>query len=74
MKRSELNQLIQENRSFIESHGFKLPPFAYWGIEQWRNRSDEYAEMKDCQIGWDVTDFGSGDFHPFTQVIIKITP
>ena len=25
--------------------------------------SDEYAEMKDCQIGWDVTDFGSGDFH-----------
>ena len=63
MKRSELNQLIQENRSFIESHGFKLPPFAYWGIEQWRNRSDEYAEMKDCQIGWDVTDFGSGDFH-----------
>lgn len=63
MKRSELNQLISENRKFMEEQGFKLPPFAYWTVEEWKNLSDEYAEMKDCQIGWDVTDFGSGDFH-----------
>ncbi len=63
MKRSELNQLIKENRAFIEENGFRLPPFAYWNIEQWKNLSDEYAEIKDCQIGWDVTDFGSGDFY-----------
>ena len=63
MKRSELNQLIKENRKFIEDNGFKLPLFAYWGIDQWKDLPDEYVEIKDCRIGWDVTDFGSGDFH-----------
>ncbi len=62
MKRSELNQLILENRRFIESQGFKLPPFAYWDVDAWKNIPDEYRELKDCQIGWDVTGFGSGDF------------
>lgn len=63
MKRSELDQLILENRTFMESKGFVLPPFAYWDAEQWRNLSKEYDEIRDCQLGWDVTDFGSGDFH-----------
>lgn len=63
MKRSELNQLIAENRKFMEEQGFKLPPFAYWTVDEWKNISEEYAEMKECQIGWDVTDFGSGEFH-----------
>lgn len=63
MKRSELNQLILENRAFMEEQGFKLPPFAYWSAQEWQNLPEKYKEMKDCQIGWDVTDFGSGDFH-----------
>lgn len=63
MKRSELNQLILENRKFMEELGFRLPPFAYWTVNEWKNISDEYEEMRACQIGWDVTDFGSGDFH-----------
>ena len=62
MKRSELNKLIKENREFMEKQGFLLPPFAYWTIDEWKNIPDEYQEIKDCQIGWDVTDFGSGDF------------
>ncbi len=72
MKRSELNQLIKENRKFIEDNGFKLPPFAYWSIEQWKNLSDEYAEIKDCQIGWDVTDFGSGDYYKVGLFLMTI--
>ena len=72
MKRSELNKLIKENRSFMEAQGFKLPPFAYWSIDQWKNRSDEYEEMKDCQIGWDVTDFGSGDFYKKVLFLMTI--
>ena len=39
-----------------------MPPFAYWDVDAWKNIPDEYRELKDCQIGWDVTDFGSGDF------------
>ncbi|MBO4979256.1 MAG: D-lyxose/D-mannose family sugar isomerase [Clostridia bacterium] len=72
MKRSELNRLILENRAFIESQGFKLPPFAYWGIEEWKNLSEEYKEMRDCQIGWDVTDFGSGDFYKVGLFLLTI--
>lgn len=63
MKRSEINKIILENRKFIESCNFMLPKFAYWSADQWKNLSDEHKEMRDCQIGWDVTDFGSGDFY-----------
>lgn len=63
MKRSELDQLILENRTFIEKMGFVLPPFAYWTAQQWRTLSEEYAEIADCQLGWDVTDYGSNDYH-----------
>lgn len=72
MKRSELNQLILENRRFIEEKGFALPPFAYWNAGQWRNLSEEYAEICDCQLGWDVTDFGSGDFHKTGLFLLTI--
>ena len=63
MKRSEINQLILENREFIEKMGYPLPPFAYWTIEQWKNISEEYGEIRDCQLGWDITDYGEGNFH-----------
>ncbi len=63
MKRSQLNELIKENRKFMEDRGFQLPPFAYWTIDQWQNLPEEYAEVRDCRLGWDVTDYGAGDFH-----------
>lgn len=63
MKRSKLDQLILENRAFMERLGFHLPPFAYWSAEQWRSLGPAHREIIDCQLGWDVTDFGSGDFH-----------
>jgi D-lyxose ketol-isomerase len=39
-----------------------LPPFAYWGINEWNSRGPEYDEVRHCMLGWDVTDFGSNDF------------
>jgi D-lyxose ketol-isomerase len=39
-----------------------LPPFAAWGIQDWEGRGPEYDEVRDCALGWDVTDFGSKDF------------
>lgn len=72
MKRSELNKLITENKAFIESQGFALPPFAQWSVEQWKNLSEEYAEIRDCQLGWDVTDFGSGDFYKVGLFLMTI--
>lgn len=38
------------------------PPWAYWGPQEWAKRGDEISEIKECMLGWDITDFGSGDF------------
>ena len=62
MKRSEINALITEACAFFEKHCFLLPPFAYFTPEEWKTKGDEVAEIKDNMLGWDITDFGCGDF------------
>jgi D-lyxose ketol-isomerase len=62
MKRSELNQIIDDAIEFCKEMNFLLPPFAYWSVEDWKTNRDEYQEIMDNQMGWDITDFGSGDF------------
>lgn len=62
MKRSELNNILRESKEFIEGMNFKLPPFAYWSREEWAGKDEHYDEIKDTMLGWDITDFGSGDF------------
>lgn len=62
MKRSELNQKLREAIVFIDSMGFQLPPFAFWTPQDWANKGHEVDEIRDNLLGWDITDFGSGDF------------
>ncbi len=62
MKRSELNGIMREAVTFLEGMRFLLPPFAFWSPEAWRSRGPEYREVADCMLGWDITDFGSGDY------------
>ena len=62
MKRSEINAHMRDALAFLEEHRFYLPPFAYWTPEQWRGKGPEAAEIVENQLGWDITDFGSGDF------------
>jgi len=61
MKRSEINALIRESDDFLHQHQFHLPPFAYWRPEDWGSKGPEVAEIVDRRLGWDITDFGSGD-------------
>ena len=63
MKRSELNHIINKGIEFVNEMHFKLPMFAYWSPEDWQTKGSEFDEIKDNMLGWDVTDFGSGDFH-----------
>lgn len=60
MKRSEINAIMKDADQFIKSQGFLLPPFAYWPAEQWASK--EAGEIVARALGWDITDFGSGDF------------
>lgn len=62
MKRSEINAIQRDALEFIHHCGFSLPPFAYWTPEQWRTRGGEVREIVENQLGWDITDFGSGDY------------
>jgi D-lyxose ketol-isomerase len=62
MKRSEINSLIRDSIEFFDTMGFKLPPWAFWKPEDWKGRSVGVKEIVDTMLGWDLTDFGSGDF------------
>ena len=62
MKRSEINTLIKESIEFFNTMKFKLPPWAYWTPEEWKGKGESCREIVDNMLGWDLTDFGSGDF------------
>ena len=62
MKRSEINQLIKEAKVFFEEMNFKLPSWSRWTPEEWEGKYDRCFEIVDNMLGWDITDFGSGDF------------
>jgi D-lyxose ketol-isomerase len=62
MKRSEVNAIQVEAKEFLAKHSWNLPPWAYWKPADWEGRGSEIDEIKECMLGWDVTDFGSGDF------------
>lgn len=62
MKRSQINEQIRQGDAFFREHRFLLPPFAYWGPGEWTKRGDEVREIVDRRLGWDITDFGSGEF------------
>jgi len=63
MKRSEINQLIVSSIEFLNQMNFKLPPWAFWSPEDWKGKAANGSEIIDNMLGWDLTDFGSGDFH-----------
>jgi len=62
MRRSEINSLLSRAKDFIARCGFHLPPFAFWTPEQWAGKGRECDEIRTNMLGWDVTDFGLGDF------------
>ena len=72
MKRSEINQLILSSIDFFNRMNFKLPPWAYWAPEEWKGKYDCCSEIADNMLGWDLTDFGSGDFYRHGLILFTI--
>ncbi len=62
MKRSQINQILQSAQAFFTQHQFHLPHWASWAEADWKGQGEACREVIDCQLGWDITDFGSGDF------------
>ncbi len=71
MKRSKINAIMRDALAFLDAQGFSVPPFVLWSPEDWKNRGAEYDEIRDTMLGWDITDFGSGDF--FRTGLLLIT-
>ena len=46
----------------IRSHGFTLPPWAYWSPEEFVARKADAANVISARNGWDITDYGAGNY------------
>lgn len=62
MKRSEINRILRSAEALFARHGFRLPPFAARQPSQWNRAPESDQEILTRGLGWDVTDFGSGQF------------
>jgi len=62
MKRSEINAALKEMEQMIREYRFSLPPFCDFTPEEWEEKGHDYDEVRDNMLGWDITDYGQGDF------------
>ena len=62
IKRSRVNQIMRESDAFIRSFGYILPPFAYWSPAEFKARKGEAQAIIGANLGWDITDYGLGEF------------
>ncbi len=62
MRRSEINSILVDAKKFMAEKCFILPPWAYWTVADWKENLTATAEIRNNFLGWDISDFGSGDF------------
>jgi hypothetical protein len=72
MGRSEINGIMRAADAFFRNNGFYLPPFAYWSPQEWSKKGDEVSEIVDRRLGWDITDFGRGDFENLGLLLFTV--
>lgn len=62
MKRSDINRLMTDALALFQEHSFLLPEWATWSPAEWAANPDTAQFCHRHQMGWDITDFGFGDF------------
>jgi len=72
LKHSEINKALKELEAMCEKYCRKLPPFCHFTPERWQDIGHEYDEVRDCMLGWDITDYGMGDFDKIGFSLITI--
>lgn len=72
LTRSVVNQRVDVAIAVADHFECYLPDFAYWKIDEWLKTGPEYNEVRDCHLGWDVTDFGSDDFLNIGRVLFTV--
>jgi D-lyxose ketol-isomerase len=72
MRRSEINEIIKDAKRFLMERKFLLPPFAYMTESEWAEAGPEADEIRNNQLGWDITNFGGGDFRELGLTIFTL--
>ena len=72
MKRSEINAVIREFEAMLADYRYFLPPYLSFTPEEWKGKSHEFDEIRDNALGWDVTDYGLGDFSKVGFALITL--
>lgn len=72
MNRTTINQSIRDALAVARHFQFALPPYAHWTPAEWDEAGAEHDEVRHCMLGWDVTDFGSGDFENIGRVLFTL--
>lgn len=72
MKRSEINSIILRFEKLLAEHCFELPDFLKFTPQEWAEKGHEYDEIRDNMLGWDVTDYGMGDYKHLGLALITL--
>ena len=72
MKRSEINAAISTAMKRLEEYKITLPMFGYWNEDDWKANEDKIGRIRERMLGWDVSDFGSGDFSKCGAVLFTL--
>ena len=72
MKRSEINVAIKNAIAIFDEYKISLPDFVGWTPEEWTDKGEETLEIKENMLGWDITDFGSGNFDEMGLLLITL--
>ena len=72
MKSSEINAVISRYEAMLAEQSFEQPPLLKFTPEEWETKGHEYDEIRDNQLGWDVTDYGMGDYAHLGLALITL--
>lgn len=72
LRRSVINQSIEIAKQAFLKFGVNLPPLAFMSAEDWEECGPGWNEVRDCMLGWDVTDFGSGRFSQIGRTLFTL--
>ena len=72
MKRSEVNTAIRWAKDLLKKNNIHLPDTAYWSPEKWTENPENALTVFRTMLGWDITDFGTGDFTTIGAVLYTV--
>ena len=72
MNRSEINSAIQWAADLMKAYHISLPVYADWSPAEWKAHEAETGLIRRLMLGWDLTDYGCGDFDRIGTVLYTV--